>query len=204
MLWSRPPKNPSSGILSVSSSASASHELAVVHHHRVELVGEQQPCLQRPTAAETPADAADARCERVLLEILVSLAQVGTRGIRLRDELGHQSLRFLRRGGGLAVVEVDGERDVTFAGEAPRGGLDVVVEPPPLVDHDDSGQAARPRRAASRGTRRDCVSAPPRMRESCSSSGTFGGSSANGDGDGESCACSAAVACTASAAAPFG
>ena len=64
----------------------------------------------------------------------------------------HQLAGLVGLGGRLAVVQVGGEGDEALGGEAVAHVLDVVDQPPPLLDHDDAGAAARtPGRPGSPG-----------------------------------------------------
>ena len=46
----------------------------------------------------------------------------------------------------VAVIEVDDERAHAFFGEPPGGGLDLLVDAPPLVEDHDAGMHAITRR----------------------------------------------------------
>ena len=78
-----------------------------------------------------------------------SIAAVDRRvRLRLVDGLhrGHRLVGRLRDG---AAVEIDGERGPAGLREAIGPVLDVFVQAPPLVDHDDRGERALARRAGS-------------------------------------------------------
>jgi hypothetical protein len=54
-------------------------------------------------------------------------------------ELAHQMVGLVRLGGKTALVEIRGERVVAGAGKAVGNPADLVVEPPPFLDHHDAG-----------------------------------------------------------------
>jgi len=58
----------------------------------------------------------------------------------LHVEFHHELARLVGLGGDLAVVEVGRQRGEACGGDAARDVLDVVVETPPLLDHDDAGE----------------------------------------------------------------
>jgi hypothetical protein len=54
----------------------------------------------------------------------------------------HLLLGLVRLLGGLAVEQVRRQRDVALRGEAVANAADVIVDPPPLLEHDDAGAFA--------------------------------------------------------------
>ena len=117
-------------------------DLPVVHDHRVELAREasrrpaddQPPPRHQPTLPIRGASA-------YLSRYVVCLLEIRPCRVRIARRRGHQrpgacSGVSARR----AAVEIDCERHIAFAREPSSHRLDVVVQSPPLVDHDDARQ----------------------------------------------------------------
>ncbi len=78
----------------------------------------------------------------------MGLAEVGEDRRRVRHGALHEPARLVGSARHLAAVEVHRQCDVALAGEPAGHGADVVVEPPPLVDHQDPCRPLRARRRA--------------------------------------------------------
>ena len=114
---------------------------AVVRHRGLDRVGPQRREPEREPAAHAEADDAHAVAGHrvVAAEVVDGAGHVLGRLLDVQRHHQLTGLVGLRMGPSLAVVQVGRERDEPFAGVPVAHLLDLVVEPPPLLDHDDPG-----------------------------------------------------------------
>ena len=135
-----------------------SHQPAIVNYRRVDIGRHQQRGIQRPATAEAPAERADPHRSGFGGQIAVGLAQVLFDSSAVFHRQTHEFARLHGVLRDFATIEIYRQRHIAVPrhlfGHCPY----VVVEPPPFVDQDHSGQViGRIRGPGQEAAHRSCV-----------------------------------------------
>ncbi len=122
----------------------------VKHHHRADILAHPGHHQRQPAAHAEADDSCPFGFDKWLGN------QIIDRALNILDRPGavkfHRQLAsFVWLGGFPPAIQVWRQRDEALAREAPGDILDVVVQPPPFLNHDDAGKrprALRPRQVA--------------------------------------------------------
>ncbi len=110
--------------------------LPIVNDSCIQLVGKKLRSIERPAAAKTPTKRSYLRRTRCRTDKFVGAPDIGIRKFGIPDHIEHKLARFRSVLRDLAAVKINSKNDVSLRGKPVCHGANIVVEPPPFMNHD--------------------------------------------------------------------